>query len=139
MSVFIDTSVLYAVTDKGEKRQAQAKMIMRRAAGEDPFTSDHVLVETWLLVRSRHGFDQAMRFWEGIRDTPIVIEPVTHGDLERAAAIGERWADQQFSLVDCSSIALMERTGCSRVATFDHDFAVYRYGPNRNRAFEILR
>ncbi len=29
--------------------------------------------------------------------------------------------------------------GISRVATFDDDFAVYRYGPGRRRAFTVVR
>jgi hypothetical protein len=33
----------------------------------------------------------------------------------------------------------MERLGIDRTASFDSDFAVYRYGRNRHRAFEILR
>jgi hypothetical protein len=33
----------------------------------------------------------------------------------------------------------MERLGITRVASFDHHFAVYRYGPRRDRAFQIVR
>jgi hypothetical protein len=47
-------------------------------AGEDLVTTDHVLVETWLLL--------------------------------------QRWAG----------------------ATFDHHFAVYRFGPGRRHAFEVI-
>ena len=37
------------------------------------------------------------------------------------------------------SFAVMERLGLTRVASFDRDFAIYRYGRNRTRAFEVLR
>jgi hypothetical protein len=33
----------------------------------------------------------------------------------------------------------MERLGLSRVASFNDDFAIYRYGQNGDRAFEVLR
>ena len=33
----------------------------------------------------------------------------------------------------------MERLGIFRVASLDDDFAIYRYGRNRDRAFEVLR
>jgi hypothetical protein len=33
----------------------------------------------------------------------------------------------------------MERLGIDRVATFDSDFAVYRFGRDRRRAFTIVR
>ncbi len=32
----------------------------------------------------------------------------------------------------------MERVGCSRAATFDRDFSIYRYGSDRKKAFKIL-
>jgi uncharacterized protein len=64
---------------------------------------------------------------------------VTAADMEEAWAMGERFADQGFSVVDRTSFAMMERLGLTRVASFDRDFAVYRYGRDRNRAFEVLR
>jgi hypothetical protein len=34
---------------------------------------------------------------------------------------------------------MMERLEISKVISFDVDFVIYRYGPNRDRAFEVLR
>ncbi len=53
--------------------------------------------------------------------------------------MGETFPGQNFSIVDRTSFAVMERLGISRVASLDDDFAVYRYGRNRDRAFDILR
>ena len=69
----------------------------------------------------------------------VRIEFVTAGDLERAWAIGEAFPDQDFSIVDRTSFAAMERLGVTKAASFDDHFAVYRYGRNRDRAFEIVR
>lgn len=63
----------------------------------------------------------------------------TAADLETAWAIGQAFLDQSFSIVDRTSFAVMERLGLTRVASFDEDFAVYRYGRNRDRAFDVLR
>ena len=67
------------------------------------------------------------------------IEPVGDADLERAWAIGSDFSDQDFSIVDRTSFAVMLRLGLLRVASFDDDFAVFRFGPRRERAFEIAR
>jgi predicted nucleic acid-binding protein len=60
-------------------------------------------------------------------------------DMRVAWAIGDVFKDQDFSVVDRTSFAVMERLGVSRAASFDRDFAIYRYGRNRDRAFEVLR
>jgi predicted nucleic acid-binding protein len=60
-------------------------------------------------------------------------------DLEAGWTIGGTFSDQKSSIVDRTSFAVMERLGISRVASFDDDFAIYRYGRNRDRAFEVLR
>jgi predicted nucleic acid-binding protein len=41
--------------------------------------------------------------------------------------------------MDRTSFAAMERLGLTQVASFDAHFAIYRYGRNRDRAFEVLR
>jgi predicted nucleic acid-binding protein len=60
-------------------------------------------------------------------------------DLQAARTIGDIFPDQDFSVVDKTSFAVMERLGVTRAASFDRDFAIYRYGRRRDRAFEILR
>lgn len=114
---------------------SRAKSIL--AAGEALLTTDHVLVETWLLLRSRLGFDAAERYWRDARSR-VTIEPVGLADLEAAWSIGERFLDQDFSMVDRTSFAVMERLGISRAAAFDHHYAVYRFGSKRDRAFELV-
>lgn len=60
-------------------------------------------------------------------------------EFEAAWSIGERFADQDFSIVDRTSFALMERLGINRATSLDSDFAVYRFGPRLERTFEIVR
>ena len=137
MSLFVDTSAWYAAADAGDASNARAKAVL--SAGERLVTTDHVLVETWLLIHHRLGASAAFRSWEALRGGVASIEVVTAADLEAAWAIGLAFPDQDFSIVDRTSFAVMERLGLSRVAGFDNDFAVYRFGRDRKRAFELLR
>lgn len=137
MTAFVDTSAFYAAADDDDRSSQRAREILSAQTGL--VTSDHVLVETWRLLRDRLGFDAAERFWDGLRLGPAAIEPVRERDLEAAWQIGRAFEDQAFALVDRTSFAVMERLGVARVATFDDDFAVYRFGPGRRRAFELLR
>lgn len=137
MSLFVDSSVWYAAADGGDLSNRRARELL--SAGEPLITSDHVLVESWLLLRHRLSRDAAERFWGGLKSGVALIEAVRGADLEVAWAIAEAFPDQDFSIVDRTSFAVMQRLGVQRVATFDDDFAVYRFGRDRRRAFEIVR
>jgi predicted nucleic acid-binding protein len=134
--MFVDSSAFYAAVDEGD--QAHARAVRALASGELLVTTDHVLAESWSLIEGRMGWHVAERFWGEIRGGGASIELVTPADLEAAWAIGERFADQEFSLVDRTSFAAMQRLGVHRVASFDRDFAIFRFGPRRDRAFEIV-
>jgi len=66
MSLFVDTSAFYAAVDASDRSHARATEILD--AGERLVTSDHVLVESWLLIRSRGGRTAAERFWAALRE-----------------------------------------------------------------------
>lgn len=137
MSLFVDSSALYAAADSSDAANARAKEIL--STDEPLVVSDHVLVESWLLLSHRLGRDAAERFWSALRAGAAVIEPVGRADLEVAWEIGEAFADQDFSIVDRTSFAVMRRLGVDRAASFDDDFLIYRHGRNRDRALEVLR
>jgi predicted nucleic acid-binding protein len=137
VSAFVDTSVWYAAADRGDRSNARAKEILAQL--ERPVTTDHVLVEAWLLLRHRIGRAVAERFWDTLRRGVMAVESVTSADLEVAWAIGQNFPDQDFSLVDRTSFAVMQRLGLERAAAFDDDFVVFRYGRRRDRAFTVLR
>jgi len=137
VSLFVDTSVWYAAADRGDSSNERAKTIL--SAGESLVTTDHMLVETWLLVNHRLNRDAAEKFWEGLRGGVALIEPVNAADLESAWAIGLDFADQDFSIADRTSFAVMLRLGIHRAAALDDDYAVFRFGKDKRRAFEIMR
>jgi uncharacterized protein len=137
LSIFVDSSFWFASVVARDRNNAQAKAVLERE--REHVTTDHVLVETWLLLNSRYHRDGAERFWERVRLGGVRVEMATAADLEAAWAIGEAFPDQEFSIVDRTSFAVMERLGITRVASFDDDFAVYRHGRNRDRAFDVLR
>jgi len=137
LSVFVDTSVWYAAADVTDGAHHRAKQVLTRP--EQLLTTDHVLIETLALLRHRINRVAALRFWEGIRSGVATLEFVTAADLETAWQIEESYTDQDFSMVDCTSFAVMRRLGIERAASFDHHFAVFRFGPNLRRAFTIVR
>ena len=87
MTLFVDTSVLYAAADRTDHANAAAKAIL--LAGAPLVTTDHVLVESWRLIQHRLGHRAAETFWAGVRAGSIELENVGPADLDAAWAIGE--------------------------------------------------
>jgi uncharacterized protein len=137
VSLFVDTSAFYAALDRRDQDHARATAIL--SDGDRLVTTDHVLVESWRLARKRLGRDVAERFWGALRGGQAVVESVLPTDFDAAWRIGEAFPDQDFSIVDRTSFAVMERFGVNRVASFDDHFSIYRYGPRRDRAFDVRR
>ena len=137
MTLFVDTSVWFAAANVRDGHNGRAKQLL--ADADSPLLTDHVLVESWRLLNSRIHRVAAENFWSGIRRGIAILEKVIIPDLETAWIIGEAFRDQDFSIVDRTSFAVMERLGITRVASFDNHFAVYRYGRNRDRAFDVIR
>lgn len=137
MTLYVDTSAWYAVIDADDASHSRAAATL--SSGERLLTSDHVVVETWWLLRRRLGWRVAERFWTGLGPSGVEVETVRATDLERARAIGEAFLDQDLSIVDRTSFAVLQRLRLDRVAAFDHHFAIYRYGPARDRALTVVR
>lgn len=135
MSLFVDTSAWYAAADRADRSHAGARAVL--SAAEALVTTDHILIETWTLLRHRIGRKPALAFWERLASVAM-IESVTGADLEVARRIVEAWNDQDFSIVDCTSFAVMQRLGIRRAASYDADFGVFRFGPGRRLAFDVV-
>ncbi|PZS26984.1 MAG: hypothetical protein DLM61_17510, partial [Pseudonocardiales bacterium] len=61
MTLFVDSSMFYAAADTGDRANAVAKAVL--GGGDRLVTSDHVLVESWFLLRRRLGREVAERWW----------------------------------------------------------------------------
>lgn len=137
MTIFVDTSAWFAAANRADAKNAAAKRILTRES--QCLTSTFVLAESWRLIAHRIHWSAAENFWQAIRRGACELEAIVPSDLDSAFAIGERFADQEFSLTDRTSFALMERLGISRVASFDTDFEIYRFGGKQRDFFEVVR
>jgi len=137
-AVFVDTSALYALADAADQWHARAARTARTLRGADLVTTDLVVAEAWFLARARLGRDAAVRLWQEVRAGGARMESIGPDDRDRAWTISRDFADQDFSLTDCVSFAVVERLGVREAFSFDRDFAVFRYGPRRRVALRVL-
>ena len=139
MSILVDTGAWYAIADASDRHHQEASRLYAEHAGRTRLvTSDLILAETWALLSSHLGRAAAVTFWETLRETRIPVLAIEAADLDAAWRIVQTFADQTFSLVDCTSFALMERLGIHDAFAFDSHFLVYRFGPARQRSFRCL-
>lgn len=137
--LLVDTSGFYAVADRSDAHHEEARAVfLARGSLGDLVTTDHVVVETWMLLRARLSRPAAMRYWDGVMTRAVRVLGVTGAEFARAHRIASSWPDQDFSLVDLTSFATMERRGIDEVLAFDDHFRIYRFGPRRRRAFRVL-
>lgn len=68
-------------------------------------------------------------------DTSIWYAAADDSDAANSAAAA--FGDQAFSLTDRISWAIMERLSIVDALAFDADSRMYRYGPQRRRAFAV--
>jgi predicted nucleic acid-binding protein len=121
--VFVDTSALYAVLDRDDRRHAEAAAIWGSLveAARSLTTHSYVLVETFALVQRRLGPAAVVALQN---DVVPVLDVIWVGDaLHRAAteallASGSR----TVSLVDWASFAVMRDRGLRVAFAFDDDF-----------------
>ena len=124
MTVFVDTSALYAVLDADDDQHARAEAEWRRLVGGGSalLTTSYVLVETTALVQHRLGMEAVGVLERGIRPVLRVawVDEALHATgMASMLAAGRRG----LSLVDCVSFAVMARAGLRQAFAFDDHFA----------------
>ena len=139
--LFVDTGALFAlmVRDDANHPDAVRAEAEVRNRGEQVWTIDPVLTELWLLLRREIGVIRSDDLVAGVLDRGVRREALEDPDFTRAWQLGRQWADQDFSLTDRQAFAVLERTRRQRAWSYDHDFAVIRLGPGRDRALDLVR
>jgi predicted nucleic acid-binding protein len=119
---FADTSFWFALQERRDRRHDDATALVRAGVGR-LCVSNHVVGETWTLLRRRAGHTAAVGFLDRLALLPDV--EVVHVD---AATEAEAWRwlrrhdKREYSFVDATSFALMRRRRIREALAFDGDF-----------------
>jgi len=124
-SVFVDTSAFVALRNRSEDeheaaREALAGLI---AEGAALYTSNYVFAETYTALMVRVGRREAIEWGNRFRaGGAIDLVRLDRPTEEQAWEILERHDDKQWSYVDATSFALIERDGDGTAFAFDVHF-----------------
>ncbi len=122
--VFVDTSAFVALRNRANVSTRRPGNAARARRREGPLcTSNYVFAETYTALLVRVGRAEAIE-WGGRFRAGAAIEllRVDEPVEEDAWAMLESHTDKQWSYVDATSFALMEREGVQRAFAFDHHF-----------------
>ncbi|MDY7076128.1 MAG: PIN domain-containing protein [Chloroflexota bacterium] len=123
MSVFVDTSALFAVLDADDQNHEQARQTWADLINRETelICTNYVLVEIVALVQHRLGTEAVRVLQEDV--VPILrvewVDENAHRAGVTALLIAAR---RQLSLVDCVSFGTMRRLGIKTAFTFDRHF-----------------
>jgi predicted nucleic acid-binding protein len=123
VSLFVDTSGLYALIVASESDHAAVKGAFQRAAASGRLvTTNYVLLETAALLQNRIGLDPVRDLEERILPV-LAVKWVTPELHARAVARLFRSDKRRLSLVDVVSFLAMEEEGLTDVLGLDADFS----------------
>ncbi len=136
-TIFVDTSAICALSDKDDQRHRPAAQFFATLSSHTQLViSDFILLESWIVIERRVGRNAALTFYNDALNGAFDIIKIKRDDLLAASRIMGKYADQDFSVVDCTCFSLMEYLDINRVFTFDSHFRVYRKA--NGTGFEVL-
>ena len=134
-SVFVDSWawIAMAVADDPDHDSAHTLYRDLVMAGKRRVTSRWVIGETLTRLRYDVSHAAAVMVRDGLRDMAEagLLEVVLVEDRlwEEAMTVFDRFDDQRFSVVDCTSFAIMQSRGITAALTADRHFAAAGFTP----------
>lgn len=121
MTVFADTSALYALLDRDDRFHSSARAAFASIAGQEIVTHSYVLVEMIALTQRLLGAEAVRRFSQ---DFVPVLNAVWIDEATHASGLAALLAalPTDASLVDFVSFQVMRERGIARAFAFDDDF-----------------
>jgi predicted nucleic acid-binding protein len=136
IAVLVDTSALYALTDRGDGAHRSVRTALKRER-EAVIVPQVVLPEVCYLLNTRGGPPAEKAFLEGLAASDWGLEPLTEADFHRAIALLDAYRDANIGFVDAALVAVAERLGVTRIYTLDRrDFSIIR--PTHVERFVVL-
>jgi predicted nucleic acid-binding protein len=126
-TLFVDTGAWFSLVDRSDQHHNKAVDIYPNLlkSYRHLTTSNHVIAETYILIRRAIGHQSAITFLENIAASPRIIKIYSDSTFEETAeGILRKYHDQDFSYTDAVSFAVMKQYGILQAFSFDQHFVI---------------
>jgi predicted nucleic acid-binding protein len=123
--VFIDTGAFVALRNRSEREHKLARAMLKQLVEERAllFTSNYVFAETYTALLVRLGRGEAIQWGKRFRaGETIELIRVDQEVEQQAWSMLESYTDKEWSYVDATSFALIERERLTAAFAFDRHF-----------------
>jgi uncharacterized protein len=121
MTVFVDTSALFALLDQRDRYHSEARLTFQRLLADDVLiTHNYVHVEAIALTARRLGTEAVGALVDDL--LPVISTVWVDENLHRTALEAQRARSAAASFVDHVSFVLMRQAGVRVAFAFDQDF-----------------
>jgi uncharacterized protein len=124
--IFVDASAWGAITNKSDRFHGEATRAYHRLLRTEIsfITSTWTAYEALSIVKTKRSHHQAERLWERmVRPSVVTVIKVNERIEAEALQLFWRYQDKDLGVVDCSSLGIMEETGCQQAFAFDRHFS----------------
>ena len=125
-TVFIDTGAWFAGIAKNDQFHTRAMKHRNRLLKEKCrfITTNLVIHESTMLLERKVSKKEAIKFLKAVLKDPLIEIIHADEDIEREGfELYQKYKDQDFSIADCVSFAVMQQYKISRSFTFDVHFS----------------
>lgn len=121
-----DTGPLIAFVNKNDPNHRRCLDTAKRLPAGPLVTTWPCFTEAMYLVFQAGGYPAQAELWRWRTAGRLSLHDLTGEEVDRMAALMEKYKDRPMDLADASLIAAAERLGLRRIFTLDSDFYIYR-------------
>lgn len=125
--IFVDTGAWFALQVIDDRYHSIAREVFPKLlkSYQTLVTTNHVIGETYTLLRTSKGFSAAWRFLETLEKSPRVQRIFVSSRIEQDVyPLLQRYSEHPFSFVDGVSFCIMKKEEISHAFAFDRHFAI---------------
>jgi uncharacterized protein len=121
-ALFADSSFYVAVVNPRDELHARAIAVAKAHRGRT-ITTEYVLLETGNRLAKPANRQAFVALVDRLRSDPkVLIVPASTDLFDEGLALFADRSDKEWSLVDCTSLAVMQEQGIREALTADHHF-----------------